>query len=554
MQKGTGEVTRLQDLLEKKIKRFLSNRNRLGNPDDIRKAIASLNNFFWEKTETIISNKAPNKNEELQLDNEERLLIDMGVVHRDLVGAKDSDYETLISELQIKETNSNIFYVSEWLQYRWHLEAVLSNLKLDRLTNQMTFQNEEIYIREHERREKSFGRLKPIIIGIPGMSSKIFKTMKSNRLFYYLESELYTEVTQKKVVSDESLHMRQYFNKFLKQLQQRCLTKILKDSFFEFSESHKKICEWIVDYSTGKREEIKVVETEIENQSTLSQSHMTQNLHLLRSLINLGVTQTGTKRAFSPLFVIKDRTTKNKIFNMMKGIKSADPYLPGPPDILLAPYAGEGFFEWDRDTLVLPITTEKSLEVTFSSALAKYRILTDVLNFEGKLRASWVAEFGKENFQENFSKSYHNWIIGVGQGHTLAMENKKKFKFFMKHIGPNPSVGILPVELKNMDQAQQLEEIKKCRTKLNSGRYDKKTVYHLAALNWYRNNIPDACENMKIAHDMDPRNPSIHFSCAYLSERYNRLDFAGIYRNIIKKHPRTIWKVYAEIQLEYGGL
>lgn len=543
-------MTKLQELLEERIVHFLKARKCDTSEELVRKTISSLHDFYWKKVETIITENAPERKKELILQSEERLLVDMGVIHRDLIDGDSAIHEKINEELNLKLPKSNIFYLSEWLQYRWHLDVVLAELKLDRLSNQMTFYEESEYQKHEARRAAGFAKLKHIIVGMPGMNAKIFDTMKTNRLFRYLENAIFREVSQDSKAHEEELHMRQYFNKFLTQLQQRCLTKTLKDAYFDFSSSHGEICQLIVRYAKERRHEIKEAELEIENQDVVAVEHMTQNLHLLRSLINLGVTKTGTRRAFSPLFLGEGSSTKIQVTRLLRLVKEADPYIPGPPDILLAPYAGDGFFEWDRDTLVIPITTDNRLDVTFAHALAKYRILTDAMNFEGTLKKSWVEAFGDEDFQQSFVEAYYNWVFGVGQGHALAMDSWAQFSFFIENIGPNPSRGILPPELVNMNHEEQVEEIKRCRGRLNEGTADLKTIYHMAVLNWQRKNIPDAYSHIQEAHSMDPNDGRIHFAYAYISEVYNRLDAKEIYNEVIECHPHTIWKVYAEVQLD----
>ena len=97
-------------------------------------------------------------------------------------------------------------------------------------------------------------------------------------------------------------------------------------------------------------------------------------------------------------------------------------------------------------------------------------------------------------------------------------------------------------------------KIKNYRIRFNAGKKDFETVYHLASLNWYRQNIPDAYEHMKIAHQLAPENSQVHFSLAFLAEMYNRSDAKKLYSEIINRYPQSIWKVYAELQLENSEL
>jgi hypothetical protein len=541
----------LQTLLETRVKHFLETRKRPSATEDVRAALRSLNDFYWEKVENIVKEYAPERNCILSLNEDLMTIMDLGLIHHDLLDDPQKKLQTLLASYEAGGGDKHIFYLSEWLQYRWHLDAVLADLEINRLSSQMAFQNESAaYKRQHGYRATSFGKLKHIIVTIPGMNSKIFDTMKSSRLFEFLEAAIFKKVTSGGEMAEEAMHMQQYFNKLLQQLKQRCLTKILKLAYDEFASAHTEICRMTVELAEDRRHKIKEVEEQKEQDVLSSKEHMTQNLRLLRSLINLGVAQSGTRRAFSVLFSTEHNSSKLQVQHFMELIKSVDPRIPGPPDVLLAPYAGEGFFEWDRDTLMVPITTEAPLEVSFAGTLAKYRILTDAMNFEGRMRLSWVKEFGREDFQSQFVEHYRSWVFGIGRGQGLAMENRKVFQWFVRNIGPNPAIGILPEAIQNMTKEEQLEEIKVCRSKLNVGQEDFTTIFHMGALNWRRENIPDAYKYMRQAHRLKLKHPLIHFSYAYISEIYNRSDAADLYYEIIRSYPETIWRVYAEIQLE----
>ncbi|MGE4157566.1 MAG: hypothetical protein AB7F75_00540 [Planctomycetota bacterium] len=541
-------MTTLAELLEAKIKAFLVKRQRPSDtPHLIRQALRALDTFFWKKADKIIEDRAPERGWQLTLNSEEKLLINMGVVTRELVGEPDEFFERLLFEMQGDVSGHTIFHVDEWLQHRWSIDSALQDAE-NAQTPVSSFRSNPAYQQSFEARARAFLQIRHLVATLPGVTPDLMKTLDDGRLARHLEDIHHTQVSGLAPLTEADRKLQIFHDTLFRRVRERCTTKSMQDAYKEWVTWDERVRHLVIEDSRDAKVENKMrVETKALESS--SRFQMSRNLRLLKNLIPLGVTGTRLPLPFSPLFADTNRTTKPSLLRLWKGLLECDPTLPGEPDILIAPYAGSGFFEWDHNTLVVPVTTEHSMGAAFVQAVASYRIMTDSLNFDGRLKRAWAARFGKENFNRNFAENYHNWVLGVGLGRRLAME-REPFNFFMDHIAPKPSQGLGRQKILNLDNDNQLALLRDLRGRMNSHKASYQDILDMATIQWRRHNWMSALEFLEQAWKLEAHDPRLSFSYAYLSHKLNRQNARMLYEQVIEHHPKTLWRVYAEIQLE----
>ena len=96
-----------------------------------------------------------------------------------------------------------------------------------------------------------------------------------------------------------------------------------------------------------------------------------------------------------------DFTGREDVAAVMRLVRDVDPGLPGHPHILIAPFYGGGFFEWDRDTMVIPLTPSKDVDECVVEAVANYRVMIDGLHQDGTLKRAY-RQVDQSDFHEAF--------------------------------------------------------------------------------------------------------------------------------------------------------
>ena len=172
-------------------------------------------------------------------------------------------------------------------------------------------------------------------------------------------------------------------------------------------------------------------------------------LKLVRSLLRLGLTGTGLTRSRSVLLTGQRRIARGDLNPVMHLVKECDATLPGVPNVVVAPYTGGGFYEWDRDTLFIPLVPVRSPDESMVCALANYRIMLDSLQGGGALKKAYAKNFGEEDFQPRFVNDYRTWVLGIGRGFRGALD-PYRFDFFKNHMGPQASSLFAPRETRRI--------------------------------------------------------------------------------------------------------
>ncbi len=534
--------TSIKDVLHDKIRGFLETRGKPTTDKDIRNTLRTLNDLWWRRAGELIEAQAPEVGGSLQLDAAGRQLLDHGVIDPRLLGQSDSFFATLSTELEI-EVTGNIFYLSEWLQVRWELDTALADVEAAD-DKEATFRDNSAYQNAHNSRMEALKKLQHLVRGLPGTNPTIIDMLLSGRLMTHLEDLLYDELTGQGSPSEADKKLVQFFRSLLLRIKERCLTKPHQESFNMLTSRQERILKLVQESAKDHSVTTTMKRRQLEESST-ARVNMAGNLRLLKSLIPLGVAPSELDTPFSPLFDDINRTTKEDVHKHWEHLKIVDPLLPGAPDILIAPFAGDGFFEWDHNTLVMPLTTDHSRGVAMVHAVANYRIMTDMLNFEGRLRQAWAEAFGHTDYKKRFVEAYHNWVLGVGLGRTHAM-GSEMFHFFIDHIGPDPKKAIGPSELLKLDNDAQLTRLKECRARINAGSESFVDWRDLGVIHWRRRNLREAHDAMENAHAARVSDPTVFFSLAYLRLQQGREEGRKDLQKLVKLHPKTLWRSYAD--------
>ena len=234
----------------------------------------------------------------------------------------------------------------------------------------------------------------------------------------------------------------------------------------------------------------------------------------------------------------------------MRRVEDCDPYLPGPPRILIAPYIGTGFYEWDRDTIFVPLLATRPVEEAIVTALGNYRVMLDGLQEGGGLKLSYETRFHTKDFRSDFTRDYRNWVLGIGKGFRGAME-KPRYDFFMEQIGPSVESLYAPAELVRLMPDERRNLVRTCRIRINRAEATYEDHYKLAVCYYREQRGTEAIQEITRAVQMNPVDGRLLCSAGFLAAQHSSSDRAKeLYEEAVSLNPNTLWHIIASDALK----
>ncbi len=522
--------------------------------NEVLAAVTALDRYYWDQV-LIRANAAVSVNgKELLFSDEDRLFIDIGLIDPRLVPDADADFVTdLQAALAVK--NERVLYLTQWLSFRYRQKILLHELDDDDLAAEERMRGESSLCRRlKEARIKIYEMLRPLFETLPGVSPEVVEQICGGKLDLQAELlwlEVRTGTTPRAAVQLNKL------DKFRASIFERLKTHASRaqhlqhiDNLRKFNESIRAELESSLAVSSAARSTRPALSGLAEHQST---QFLSSEIKLIKMLLQLGTTDSGIRRSHSVLLCSESLIEPSDITATLKQAREADPRLPLDLTFLIAPYTGAGFFEWDRDTIVIPLVSTKDKEDSVVGGLATYRILIDKLQQSGRLmrRYSKMRAVSGSAMRAAFIRDYRRWVLKTCRGWRGGLE-RKVYDFFKNQIGHRPSSIVIPIELLNLTRKETVELLKLCRKRINAGQADWNDYYNLAVAYWSRGNFQLAYENLHAAARIGPDRGMLLFSLGVLSYKLELPVWRRFFKACSALAPNSIWQVYAKEYLSEG--
>jgi len=497
-----------------------------------------LNAFYWRDVERLLARLARESPDRFAFSPDERLLLDLGVLDWRLVPGGEALREPLLRELSLPGRRG-ASYFSEWASRRFR-QALLYG-EISPPDDEKT--SSTVIIRD--LRGRLYLKLGPLFENLPGFDKKAVDLLLSGRIDATLDA-MRKKLSQ---ASDERLSE-----------QRRALAEI-RDRFFARARERARspedlsLFEALRDLDRQVSESRSSVRTELPLAAsrTLSpeerERFVLEEVRFVKSVLWLGVSGSGLSRTCSVLLGDGPRTTKADLDQVLDRVAECDPALPMPGSILIAPYVGGGFYEWDRDTVFLPLVPTRSPEQAVVTAVAHYRVLLDALQEDGRLRAAYEAAFGSsDDFHASFTRDYRAWVLDIGRGFKAALD-PRRFEFFAGQVGPQPSTLFGPAAW--ADSASGEETLRQERLRMSRGEASYEDCYRLAIAGARAHQFVGAIESLQAALRLAPSDGRTLLALGFLTSRTGDLDAARNSLNAcLALAPHSLWSVYAEAELQ----
>lgn len=505
----------------------------VANPELVRVA-GDLNNLWWREIERLLARVARDTPDRVAFSPDERLLLDLGVLDWRLLPGGERHRPALLREL-CAPGRSNVHYLSEWIGRRFR-QALLYG-EMSPPGGDLPSSTRII----RDLRGRLYMRLAPFFKNLPGFDQKAVDLFLSGRVDATLDAmSRKLEAGPDERLAEQKRQLLDIRFRLLVRARERArgpeeisLFDALRDLDRQVARQRASVR---VDLPVAAARTIPPEERE---------RFVLEEVRFVKNVLWLGVTGSGVTRTYSVLATDKPRLTKADLDGTFALVRDADPALPLHSTILLAPYQGGGFYEWDRDTLFLPLVPTRSADHAVLGALASYRILLDTLQDSGRLKADYEKAFGGE-FHAAFSRDYRAWVLEVGKGFKAALD-PERFAFFRDRLGPRPAALFAPPAWSSTGSREDEEALRAARARAATPDGGYEDHYRVAVAAASAQQIPAAIDHLQAALRVQPVDGRALLALGVLTARTGDLETARRYlSDCVAMAPNSLWCVLAQ--------
>ncbi len=525
--------------VDRPVRDFLAARGSTGasvvaSPDLARLA-EELNGLYWRRVERLLGRLARESPHRFSFSPEERLLLDLGLLDWRLVPGGEALRDGLLREVSAPGP-PNSFYFSEWAARRFHQALLYGEMS----PPDGDVPPSTVIIRD--LRGRLYLKLGPLFANLPGFDAKAVDLLLSGRIDATLDA-MRKKLAQ---VSDERLSdQRRALAEIRERLLARARERARSPDDLSLFDALRDLDRQVAERRASVRTELPLAASR-----TISpeerERFLLEEVRFVKSVLWLGVSGSGLTRTYSVLLSDGPRTTKADADQVLGRVAECDPALPPPGSVLIAPYVGGGFYEWDRDTVFLPLVPTRSPEQAVVTAVAHYRVLLDSLQDGGRLRAASEAAFGaSDDFHASFTRDYRAWVLDVGRGFKAALE-PRRFAFFAEHVGPQPSTLFAPSAWGEPGSAEA-----DARLRMSRGEATVEDCTRVAIAGARARQVVAAIDALRAALRLAPADGRTLLALGFLASRTGDLESARqLLGDCMAMAPNSLWAVYAAGELQ----
>jgi hypothetical protein len=522
--------------IERSIEAFVRERGPADTPvaarPELGRLASGLNEHWWHEAGRILARATP---ERALFSPEERLLLDHGVLDWRLVPGGERHRAVCLREI-FAEGRPGLSYFSEWILEHLRRHALVGGMSAPGTEDSSTRLLKDL-------RSRLCQRLSPLFRAIPGFNQQAVDLFLSGRVDETLDA---LSARLRRAADEHAALQYRQLSEFRSRLLLRARERARTPDEFALFDSLREI-----DRDAHKRRTAPpagVAPRRLGDEERLR--WFADELRFVKQVLWLGVMGSGLARTYSLLLSAQPRLVKADVDPVLALARQGDPHLVEPASILIAPYAGGGFYEWDRDTLFLPLVPTREPEHAVLQGLASYRILLDKFQEGGAFKRDYETRFGAgADFASDFTRDYKAWVLGVGKGYKGALD-PDRFAFFRDRIGPRFDLLFAPPEWAGATPREQEELLHQSRLQASTGKAGFEDHYRFAIAAWRGRQAAEAVAHLDEALKLRPVDGRALLAGGMLSARAGVRDIARTrLQDCLALAPGTIWSVYAADEL-----
>jgi hypothetical protein len=528
--------------IEHWIGRFLAERGpaeaNIAAKPELGRIAAELNTIFWREAERVLLRAAAAPDRAV-FAPDERLLLDLGLLDLRVLPGAEKDKPLLLREIYAPGRRS-FLYFSEWMLLRLRQFVLYGGMGAPR--DEAPGSTRVL----RDLRSTLYLRLSPLFRNLPGFNQQAVQLFLSGKIDETLDAlAVQVEREPDQRLSEQRRQLLEIRTRLIIRAREQARSPEELALFDQLREADELAAERRAVLRAGAEAPRALSPQEREK-------FVQDELRFVKSALWLGIMGSGLARTWSVLLTAQPRTTKADLEASLALAKECDPALPETGSVVIAPYVGGGFYDWDRDSLIVPLVPTREPGQAILQALANYRMLLDKTQQGGKLRRGYEQAFrGGEDFNQSFVRDYKDWVLGVGRGFKGALE-PARYAFFREQLGPGPDTLFGPREWAPLTPQETEEVVRQCRAKVQRAEAAFEDYYRLAIAAARGRDLPQADRHLESALALSPMDGRALMARGWLAARAPAgAETARLrYSECMALAAGTLWSVFAAEELQ----
>lgn len=164
---------------------------------------------------------------------------------------------------------------------------------------------------------------------------------------------------------------------------------------------------------------------------------MRRELQLIKSNLNLGAIRSR-KKPYNPILQVwPTPCSLEELERVFLSAKKLDRFYPERSVTVLAPGEFDAFYEFDRQSLILPVYDAGNENMQAVRALADFRISIETIKESSAFLDDLSKLQGDEKPFEAFARLYEKWLREGDKGHSTPF-SREELNFLIRHVAPGP--------------------------------------------------------------------------------------------------------------------
>lgn len=248
---------------------------------------------------------------------------------------------------------------------------------------------------------------------------------------------------------------------------------------------------------------------------------LSRDIQLLRNNLSLGCMRKNKKAHLPMPLVWPEAMDLDRLSAFLSRVEELDFHFPQNSSFLLTAGDFDGFFEFDRETLILPLYARGREQEQCVSALGDYRFSIETLRGNSGLIEDLKRAFPQRPPKEAFLDLYRRWIESGSSGNP-GLLGAADLELIMNHVAPSPRTLFLrhaEFELEQTAKNRILELIK-------AGKATPKQMHIMAGQCYKEEKYDEAVEWLKRSVQAEANNPAFEISIAVILARMKNFSTA----------------------------
>ncbi len=510
---------------------------------DLGAIAGELNTLWWREVEQLLVRTARENPDRVVFPPNDRLLLDLGLLDYRLLPGGDKLRPALLKEIYAPG-RPTFLYFSEWMVQRFRQFLLYGGIASPAAEQSVSASR---LIRD--LRDRLYLKLSLLLRDLPGFSPQQVELFLSGRI----DETLGAMTGQLEHAADERLaEQRRQLLEIRTRLITRARERARTPDDLALFDGLRQLDRKAFQQRAARRAPSPAVASAPRVLTPDQRERWVQDeLKFVKSALWLGIMGSGLMRTYSVLLTAQARMVKTDLETVLSLAKQCDPTLPDTSAVVIAPYAGGGFYDWDRDTLFAPLVPTRGADHALVQAISTYRILLDQFQQGAKLRKEYEASFGRaEDFNTGFVRDYRQWVLGVGKGFKGALD-PDRFAFFRDRLGPQAPTLYAPHEWAALTPQETGDLVKQLRQKVTRAEAGFDDYYRLAIAAARDLQFVQAQHWLQSALTLQPIDGRALLAMGWLTTRLGAKDSARVkYGDCMTLAPNTLWSVYAADEIQ----